>query len=203
MQRGCDPDKRRVVRSQARSRGTYWIARQSADARPGERQQTIGHARSGLRRRVLDGEFDSPPSPPILPPACAGTGRLGPARRRPTRSGIEPIGAGQDRVGDGAMAVDTVGVGLRVGRGASPPDPWSVGHRRPGPGWPRGRAAPPGHRVALLVAPSGPITGTGSRPRARHGAAVLSGGASSGASALLAALLLEAAFIARTAGIRS
>jgi hypothetical protein len=36
--------------------------------------KTIGHARSGSRRRVLDGEFDSPPSPPIhfRPPSSAG-----------------------------------------------------------------------------------------------------------------------------------
>ena len=30
----------------------------------GRSTKTIGHARSGCCRRALDGEFDSPPSPP-------------------------------------------------------------------------------------------------------------------------------------------
>src|ERR687885_2169766 len=41
-----------------------WPGGKPADGRPAGRRQTIGHARSGSWRRVLDGEFDSPPSPP-------------------------------------------------------------------------------------------------------------------------------------------
>ena len=53
-------------RSKARQGRRDWTGRDAADGSPAGRRQIIGHARSGLRLKVLDGEFDSPPSPPSV-----------------------------------------------------------------------------------------------------------------------------------------
>jgi hypothetical protein len=73
--------------------------------------KTIGHARSGSWRRVLDGEFDSPPSPPPICGLTAGVGLSRASHRRlQRREPSIPLGLRLPRAARGLSNPSGVGI---------------------------------------------------------------------------------------------